>query len=119
MFGVRGGMFLGFIVSQRGIETNLEKIEAITKIQPPKSIKEVQKLAWRIATLNCFISRSSDRGLRFFKVLKKIEGYSTTEQCQAASEDLKKIPRFTTALNEAKTGINSALVLSSIISDSE
>ncbi|KAL0386418.1 UNVERIFIED_CONTAM: Transposon Ty3-G Gag-Pol polyprotein [Sesamum latifolium] len=40
-FGVRGGKFLGFMVSQRGIEANPEKIEAIIKMQSPNTAKEV------------------------------------------------------------------------------
>ncbi|KAL0399752.1 UNVERIFIED_CONTAM: hypothetical protein Sradi_2318500 [Sesamum radiatum] len=75
---------------QRGIEANLEKIEAIIKMQSPNTVKEVQKLAGMIAALNRFISRSSDKGLLFFKVLITIERFSWTEQCQAAFEDLKK-----------------------------
>ncbi|KAL0405364.1 UNVERIFIED_CONTAM: Gag-Pol polyprotein [Sesamum latifolium] len=43
-FGVRGGKFLGYIVSERGIEANPEKIEAISRLQSPKTLKEVQKL---------------------------------------------------------------------------
>ncbi|KAL0430566.1 UNVERIFIED_CONTAM: hypothetical protein Sradi_0682600 [Sesamum radiatum] len=89
-FGVRGGKFLGFMVSQKGIEANPEKIEATMKMQPPSTTKEVQKLVGRMAALNRFISRSSDKGLLFFKVLKKVDGFSWTEQCQAAFEDLKK-----------------------------
>ncbi|KAL0448681.1 UNVERIFIED_CONTAM: hypothetical protein Slati_1424500 [Sesamum latifolium] len=58
-FRVPGGKFLGFIVFQRGIEANPEKIEAIIKMQSPNTIKEVQKLAGRIVALNRFISRSS------------------------------------------------------------
>ncbi|KAL0447285.1 UNVERIFIED_CONTAM: Retrovirus-related Pol polyprotein from transposon gypsy [Sesamum latifolium] len=40
-FGVKGGKFLGYMVSERGIEANPEKIEAIAKLQPPKTLKEV------------------------------------------------------------------------------
>ncbi|KAL0292427.1 UNVERIFIED_CONTAM: hypothetical protein Sradi_6989800 [Sesamum radiatum] len=43
-FGVRGGKFLGYMVSERGIEANPEKIEAIAGLQSPKTLKEVQKL---------------------------------------------------------------------------
>ncbi|KAL0417367.1 UNVERIFIED_CONTAM: hypothetical protein Slati_3568600 [Sesamum latifolium] len=43
-FRVRGGKFLGYMVSERGIEANLEKIEAIVELQSPKTLKEVQKL---------------------------------------------------------------------------
>lgn len=40
-FRVASGKFLGFIVSQRGIEANPKKIKAILDIKPPRSIKEV------------------------------------------------------------------------------
>ncbi|KAL0373261.1 UNVERIFIED_CONTAM: Gag-Pol polyprotein [Sesamum radiatum] len=43
-FGMRGGKFLGYMVSERGIEANPKKIEAISKIQSPRTPKEVQKL---------------------------------------------------------------------------
>ena len=51
-FGVASGKFLGFMVSQREIEANLEKVRAILEMTSPKTIKEVQKLIGRIAALN-------------------------------------------------------------------
>ncbi|KAK4403111.1 hypothetical protein Sango_1051800 [Sesamum angolense] len=59
-------------------------------MKPPKTIQEVQRLIGRLAALNRFISRSSDRGLPFFKVLKKIEKFQLTPQCQEAFEKLKE-----------------------------
>ena len=41
VFGVPRGMLLGFIVSERGIETNLEKIAAVTNIRPIKDLKGI------------------------------------------------------------------------------
>ena len=41
VFGVTVGKFLGFMVSQRGIEVNLEKIQAIMELASPKTVKEV------------------------------------------------------------------------------
>ena len=43
-FGVSSGKFMGFMVSQRGIEANPDKIQAILDMEPPKNIKEVQSL---------------------------------------------------------------------------
>ena len=40
-FGVSSGKFLGFMVSQKGIEANLEKVRAILEMSSPKTIKEV------------------------------------------------------------------------------
>ena len=41
IFGTGGGKFLGYLVTERGIKANPEKIKAILDIEPPKSVKEV------------------------------------------------------------------------------
>ena len=51
-FGVEAGKFLGFLVSQRRIKVNPEKIKAILEMPSPKSIKEIQKFTSRIVSLN-------------------------------------------------------------------
>ncbi|GKV21394.1 hypothetical protein SLEP1_g31378 [Rubroshorea leprosula] len=71
VFGVELGKFLGFMVSKRGIEINPKKIKAIEEMKPPKSIKDVQHLIGRVATLHRFISKSADKCLPFFKVLSE------------------------------------------------
>ena len=70
VFGVPSGKLLGFIISNRGIEANLEKVTAITQMGPPAGIKDIQKLTGCMAALNRFISRLGERGLPFFKLLK-------------------------------------------------
>ena len=40
-FGVTAGKFLGFMVSQRGIKANPNKIRAIMEMEPPRNVKEV------------------------------------------------------------------------------
>ena len=70
MFGVPSAKLLGFFVSQRGIEAN-PKIKAIEQIVAPKRIKDVRRLAGYVAALSRFISKSAERALPFFKVLKK------------------------------------------------
>ena len=70
VFGVASGKFLGFMVSQMGIGANPEKVQAIINMVLPKTIKEVQKLTGRIAALNRFVFRATDKCLPFFKTLK-------------------------------------------------
>ena len=70
-FGVSSGKFLGFMVSHRRIEANPDKIQAILDMKPPQNVKEVQSLTGRVATLNRFVSKATDKCLPFFKVLKK------------------------------------------------
>ena len=68
-FGVTTGKFLGFIVSQRGIEVNPEKIRAIMELEPPRMVKEVQSLNGKIAALNRFVSKAMNKCLPFFRTL--------------------------------------------------
>lgn len=51
-FGVLAEKFLRFMVSQRGIEANPEKVKAMLDMQRPKNPKEVQCLVGRITTLS-------------------------------------------------------------------
>uniref|UniRef100_A0A2N9E4H4 Uncharacterized protein n=1 Tax=Fagus sylvatica TaxID=28930 RepID=A0A2N9E4H4_FAGSY len=101
-FGVYSGKFLGFMVSQRGIEANPDKIKAILEMQPPKNTKEVQRLTGRIAALNRFMSRSTDKCLPFFKTLKK--AFEWTDECQQAFEELKKYLTEPPLLSPSKQG---------------
>ncbi|KAJ9553497.1 hypothetical protein OSB04_017542, partial [Centaurea solstitialis] len=89
-FGVRAGKFLGYMVTQRGIEASPEQIKAIKEIQSPRNVKEVQKLTGRVAALNRFISRSSDKCLLFYNVLRKNQGFNWTEAHEKALQDLKQ-----------------------------
>ena len=82
VFGVASGKFLGFMVSQRGIKANLEKVQAIIDTALPRTVKEVQKLTGRVATLNRFISRVTDKCLPFFKTLK--QAFTWIDECKAA-----------------------------------
>ena len=86
-FGVSSGKFLGFMVSQRRIEANPDKIQAIFGMEPPKNIKEVQSLTGRVAALNRFVSRATDKCLPFFKVLRK--AFEWMDECPKAFQDLK------------------------------
>ena len=78
-FGVTAGKFLRFMVSQKGIEVNLDKIRAIMELTPPKNVKEVQSLNSKVATLNRFVSRATDKCLPFFHTLKK--SFKWTVEC--------------------------------------
>jgi hypothetical protein len=57
-FGVQSGKFLGFMLTNRGIEANPHKCQAIIDMRSPTTVKEVQQLAGRIAALSRFLSCS-------------------------------------------------------------
>ncbi|XP_056698534.1 uncharacterized protein [Spinacia oleracea] len=88
VFGVKGGKCLGFLVDERGIEANPDKIQALLDMKSPRSVKEVQRLTGCIAALDRFLSRSADKSLPFFKVLKGA-GFSWNAEAEAAFQQLK------------------------------
>ena len=88
VFGVTVGKFLGFIVSQRGIEVKPEKARAILELEPPRMMKVVQSLNGKVVALNRFVSKATDKCLPFFRVLRK--SFEWMDECQKAFEDLKK-----------------------------
>jgi hypothetical protein len=90
VFGVPTEKLLGFIINHRGIEANPEKIEAILRMEPPKSQKKVQRLTRCMAALSRFISRLDKRGMPFYKLLKKVVRFHWTPEAQEALEALKK-----------------------------
>ena len=69
------GKLLGFLVSNRGIEANPEKIKAITSLAKPKCINDVQRLAGRIAALSRFISRLSEKAIPLYHMMKKTDDF--------------------------------------------
>ncbi|CAL8998086.1 unnamed protein product, partial [Prunus brigantina] len=89
-FGVASGKFLGFMISQRGIEANPEKIKAIIDMETPKTQKDIQSLTGRVAALTRFISKATDKCVPFFKALKGGKHQiAWTPECDQAFQNLK------------------------------
>jgi hypothetical protein len=91
VFGVPRGMLLGFIVSERGIEANPEKIAAITNMGPIKDLKGVQRVMGCLAALSRFISRLGERGLPLYRLLRKTECFTWTPKAEEALGNLKAL----------------------------
>ncbi|KAJ8480110.1 hypothetical protein OPV22_023837 [Ensete ventricosum] len=103
-FGITAGKFLGFIVHQRGIDANPDKIKAIHEMQSPKTAKEVQRLAGRIAALSRFISRAGDKSSAFFRALKLAKDFKWTPECEEAFHQLKSHLENLSQLASVKDG---------------
>ena len=58
------------------------------ELEPPRTVKAVQSLKGKVAALNRFVSKATDKCLPFFRVLRK--SFEWTGECQKAFEDLKK-----------------------------
>ena len=60
-FSIGFGKFLGYMVTHRGIEVDLDQVRKINNLQPPRNPKEVQRLTGMTVALNRFISRLADK----------------------------------------------------------
>ena len=101
-FRVTVGKFLGFMVSQKGIEVNSKKIRAIMELESPRTIKEVQSLNGKIAALNKFVSRATNRCLPFFCTLRR--SFEWTDECQTTFDNLKTYISSSLLLSPSKPG---------------
>ena len=89
-FGVSVVRFLGFMVTQRGIEANPAQIKSIIEFIAPASRKGVQQLTSRLAALGWFISRLTDRLKLFFVTLKGANQAEWNEECDEALTTIKE-----------------------------
>ncbi|XP_058727667.1 uncharacterized protein LOC131599276 [Vicia villosa] len=89
-FGVRSGKLLGFIVSQRGIEVDPDKVRAIQEMPAPKTEKQVRGFLGRLNYISRFISQMTATCGPIFKLLRKDQGVVWTEDCQKAFDSIKE-----------------------------
>jgi hypothetical protein len=67
-----------------------KKIESIMRMEAPRSQKKVQRLTGCMAALTRFILRLGEKGLPFYKLLKKVDKFQWTTEAQEALDALKK-----------------------------
>ncbi|GJS62343.1 reverse transcriptase domain-containing protein [Tanacetum coccineum] len=105
-FGAVEGMFLGYMISPEGIKSCPDKTEAVLQLPSPRTIKEVQSLIGKLASLNRFISKSAKRSLPLFitlkKCIKKSDFHWTPEAEQAYKQLKQHLSRRRTSLQATK-----------------
>ena len=89
VFGIPSGKLLGYFVSHRGIEANPDKINVIEEIQARRIVKDVRHLTGCVSALSRFTSKSAERALPFFKILKKACSMKWTPEADATLQELK------------------------------
>ncbi|GKB19017.1 reverse transcriptase domain-containing protein [Tanacetum coccineum] len=91
-FGAVEGMFLGYTITPEGIKSCPKKMEAVLQLPSPQTIKEVQSLNGKLASLNRFLSKSAEKSLPLFKTLKKYikkSDFHWTPKAEQAFKQLK------------------------------
>jgi hypothetical protein len=101
VFGVPRGMLLGFVVLERGVEANPEKISTIMDMGSIKNLKGIQRVTGCLVALSRFIARLEVHSLPLYKLMKKSDHFTWTPEAQEALDSLKnllKSPPILTAL---------------------
>nr|CAN77310.1 hypothetical protein VITISV_017493 [Vitis vinifera] len=88
-FGVTSGKLLGHMVSERGIEVDLDKIKAILDMPAPKTEKEIRGFLGRLQYISRFITRLIDICEPIFRLLRKNQPTVWNDDCQLVFEKIK------------------------------
>ncbi|GJR19907.1 reverse transcriptase domain-containing protein [Tanacetum coccineum] len=87
-----------FYTKKEGIKSNPTKIKAVTKLEQPRVLKDIQSLNKKLAALSHFLSKGAERSLPFFKVLKSCKGKKKIHWTNEADKAFKEIKKFVQAL---------------------
>ncbi|XP_016192246.1 uncharacterized protein LOC107633126 [Arachis ipaensis] len=101
---MEAGKFLGFMITQRGVEANPENCQAILQMKSPGCIKDVQRLARRLTALSRFLGASAAKALPFFYLMKKGIAFEWTPACEEAFNHFKEILATPPVLGKPKAG---------------
>jgi hypothetical protein len=74
-FRVPRGRLLGYIIIERGIEANPDKILAITEIGQVRNAKDIQRLMGYLMALSRFVSWLGERGFPLYELLKNSDSF--------------------------------------------
>ncbi|GJV96071.1 reverse transcriptase domain-containing protein [Tanacetum coccineum] len=95
-FGVEEGKFLGYMVTSEGIRANPKKTKAISDLTSLKTLKEMQSLSGKQASLNRFLAKSAEKAFLFFNTLKNItkknkHEYRWTPEAEEVFQQMKRL----------------------------
>ncbi|XP_015953826.1 uncharacterized protein LOC127747537 [Arachis duranensis] len=111
-FGMEAGKFLGFMITQRGVEANPEKCRAVLEMTSPKNLKDIQKLTGRLTALSRFLGASAQKAIPFFKLMKKGTPFKWETECEEAFQHFKRVLAEPPILAKPQTGETLYLYLS-------
>ncbi|GJR93599.1 reverse transcriptase domain-containing protein [Tanacetum coccineum] len=97
-FGVEEGPFLGHLITKHAIKANPSKVKAVTNLDQPRTLKDIQSLNRKLAALSQFLSKGAERSLAFFKALKGCKDKKSIQWTTEADKALKKIKKLVQSL---------------------
>ncbi|KAA3481495.1 Transposon Ty3-I Gag-Pol polyprotein [Gossypium australe] len=88
-FGVRSGKLLVFVVREKGIKIEPDKVNAIQQLLPPRTQKEVRGFLGRLNYIALFISKLTEKCDPIFLLLKKYNSGVWNKDCQKTFDKVK------------------------------
>jgi len=77
------------MLTQRGIEANPEKCNAIIEMRSPASIKEVQRLIGRLTAISRFLPKLAEQTQPIIQLLKNSVKFTWNDNCEQVFQKLK------------------------------
>ncbi|XP_016195081.1 uncharacterized protein LOC107636060 [Arachis ipaensis] len=111
-FGMEAGKFLGFMITQRGVEANPEKCRAVLEMTSSKNLKDIQRLTGRLTALSRFLGASAQKATPFFKLMKKGAPFKWETECEETFQHFKRVLAESPILAKPQTGETLYLYLS-------
>lgn len=77
------------MINHQEIKMNPTKAHVVVDLQPPHTVKEIQRLTEMIAAFSWLVSKSTDKCYPFFQALKGIGKINWVDKCKEAFQCLK------------------------------
>ena len=87
--GMTSGVLLGPVVSKKGLEVDMEKVQAILTSAPPICVREIRGFLGCVGYYKRFIDGYARKAIPLTKLLKKDVEFSWSSERQGAFEKLK------------------------------
>ncbi|GJY40850.1 reverse transcriptase domain-containing protein [Tanacetum coccineum] len=89
-FGVEEGPFLGHLITKHGIKAKPSKVKAVTDLDQPRTLKDIQSLNGKLAALSQLLSKGAKQSIAFFKILKGCKDKKSIQWTTEADKALEK-----------------------------
>jgi hypothetical protein len=89
-FMVKQGIVLGYVISPKGIEVDKAKVDLISNLSPPRTVKEIRSFLGHAGFYKRFIMDFSKIARPWCNLLAKDVPFDLNDKCQTAFEILKK-----------------------------
>ena len=88
-FGMTSGVLLGDVVSNKGLEVDLDKVKTILTLVTPKSVRDIRGFLGCIGYYRRFIDGYAQKAILLTELLRKEVEFNWNPERQTAFEDLK------------------------------